>query len=105
MYLKTANDKFPQSEVFICCSYISEEPLTWKPHLELVASIRPKSNGLPPNKISDMEARPKFVGGKKKKEILSCHLVANANYAPFYNMYVYQVQSQIFSRVSELDLV
>lgn len=31
-----------------------------------------------------------------KKEILSCHLVANANYAPFYNMYLYGVQSQIF---------
>lgn len=102
VYLKTVNDKFPKSEVFICCPYISEEPLTWKPHLELVASIWPNSNGLPPNEISVMEARRTFVGGKK---ILSCHLVANANHAPFYNMYLYGVQSQIFSRVSELNPV
>lgn len=68
VYLETVNDKFPQSEAFMCCSYISEEPLTWKPHLELVASIRPNSNGLPPNEISVMEARPKFV--KKRDPLL-----------------------------------
>ena len=66
VYLKTGNDKFPQSEVFICCPYISEEPLTWKPHLELVASIRLDSNGLPPNEISVMEARRKFAGEIKR---------------------------------------
>jgi hypothetical protein len=91
---------------YLYAAHISQKSLLHGSHIW--SWWRPSGPSLmdcPQTRFQIWRQDPSLWGEKKKKEILSCHLVANANYAPFYNMYVYQVQSQIFSRVSELDLV